>query len=294
MMVATSAGAVEEVLRGGSRGVSTQHPSVSILTFVRNAVDTLPSTIESVLQQTALERLDYIVVDGASNDGTIDILRSYDAHIDQWVSEKDRGIVDAQNKAILLSGARYVFFLNADDWIEPKFIEAAVDAIAVSGADIVYGDIQVRSSDGAPLHRLNGDPAFFGRMGAFYQMPCVNFPTMVIRRALFDEIGLFDERFRVAPDYEWLLRLVKNRKDLKVRYVPDLVVNFRLGGNSDLLYYIGLKDAYRASIMHGGKVALAMCFYGKRMVMHWCKGIASTVIPRPLFSRLLGIARRFA
>ena len=294
MTIATSAVDGGEVLRGGCRQASVQPPTVSILTFVRNALHTLPSTIESVIRQTASRQFDYIVVDGASRDGTVDVLRAYDAHIDQWVSEPDRGIVDAQNKAISLSDAQYVFCLNADDWIEPDFIEVAVEAIAQSGADVVFGDLQVRSSDGAPLHRLCGNPAFFGKTGARYQMPCVNFPTMVIRRALFDEIGLFDERFRVAPDYEWLLRLVTRKRNLAVKYVPALVVHFRLGGNSHVSYYEGLSDAYRASLMHGGNLALAMYFYGKRVALHWCKGVAGAVVPRPLFARLLGVARRFA
>lgn len=290
----TSMDTTKQTIRGGSRHAATKFPSVSILTFVRNAADTLPLTIDSILRQTAASHINYVVVDGASNDGTVDILRRHDTDINVWISERDRGIVDAQNKAISLATSEYIFCLNADDWIGPDFVENAIGAISASGADIVYGDVQVCSQSGAPLHRLAATPKFFASAGARYQMPCVNFPTMVIRRSLFDEVGLFDERFRVAPDFEWLLRLVTRNPKIKSVYVPSLVTHFRLGGNSDVLYYVGLSDAYRAAVMHGGSKSLAALYYLKRVLMHWCKELAVRLMPRSVFVKLLSSARKMA
>lgn len=286
--------AAEPATRGGSRDAATRSPSVSILTFVRNAADTLPEAIESVLRQTAASHVDYIVVDGGSDDGTVEILRRYDADINVWISEKDGGIVDAQNKAISLSRSDFIFCLSADDWVGPDFVKIAIDAIAASDAELVYGDLEVHSRSGRSLHKLAATPKFFGSAGARYQMPCVNFPTMVIRRSLFEEIGLFDERFRVAPDFEWLLRLVTKRSGVKSVYVPALVTHFRMGGNSDVRYYLGLKDAYRAAVMHGGSKALAGFYYLKRILMHWCKKLAQHLMPASLFVKLLRSARNVA
>ncbi|UTH72844.1 glycosyltransferase family 2 protein [Chromobacterium sp. IIBBL 290-4] len=280
-------------IAGGSRTTTVSKPRVSVLTFVRNAVNTLPLTIACVDAQTSKDNIEYIVVDGESTDGTVEVIKSLDSKISKWISEKDRGIVDAQNKAIKLAVGDYVFCLNADDWVDPDFIEKALQAIGCGEVDIVYGDVVVHAEDGKELHRLAGSERFFSTLGSKYQMPCVNFPTMVIKRSLFDRVGFFDESFKVAPDFEWLLRANKNIFDIKILYLKGLVTHFRLGGNSDLHYFDGLKEAKRASLLHGGGTFLANCYMFKRVLMHCFKSIVFKSFPPAVVQHCLNFFRRY-
>ena len=127
---------------GGSRGESHARPAdkarlASIVTITFNSQKTLNRTIDSVLGQTYPD-IEYIVIDGGSTDGTLDILRARDNDIDFWLSEPDAGISDAFNKGISLAHGAYVALVNSDDWLEPTHISTAVDVLLRTTAGFVF------------------------------------------------------------------------------------------------------------------------------------------------------------
>ncbi len=137
-------------------------PRVTIITAVRNRAATLARTIESVLAQTYPE-VEHVVIDGASSDGTVEVIRRYADRLAHWQSEPDRGISDAFNKGLAAARGDCIGLLNADDWLEPDQIERAVAALERSGADFVFGDLLYHDPAGRPLFRIRGDAALCPR-----------------------------------------------------------------------------------------------------------------------------------
>jgi len=185
------------------RGPATVQPSVSVVTVTRNAVQTLARTIQTVQAQRSL-LIEHVVVDGASTDGTQELLRSALRAHDFWLSEADRGIADAFNKGVALARGRYVQFLNADDWLSDGQVAQAVAVLERTGADFVFGDL-VFHRDGLPAFVYRGDPDYAS--GLRSHLPPVNHPTMLARRSLFERVGLFCLEHGHAMEYDWLQRV---------------------------------------------------------------------------------------
>src|SRR5687767_4293627 len=177
-------------------------PLVSVITIVRNGVTTLPRAIESVLSQD-YRNVDYVVVDGQSTDGTLDVLRNFSSDISLWVSEPDSGVSDAFNKGIMLSRGEIIGILNCDDWYEPGAIRKVVDAMQNSGADIAAGKMQYWEGD-RHTFTVSSDP------GLLDQSMTVGHPTVFVRRSCYRQVGLYRLDFRFAMDYEWILRAKHN------------------------------------------------------------------------------------
>lgn len=186
--------------QGGRRyaaGQDTESPSLSVVTVVRNGAATVERTIASVLGQMSGQ--EYLVIDGGSTDGTVEILERYSKQIDYWLSAPDGGIADAFNRGIAAARGRYVGLLNADDWYEPGALAAVAQILAGSDADIVYGRVQ---------YWRDGEPDFVGggdheRLDSYMSIP---HPATFVRRTFYEQAGLFDTDLRYAMDYEFMLR----------------------------------------------------------------------------------------
>ena len=225
---------------GGSRlagrNVSSDLPLVSVLTVVRNRKETLQRTIRSVLSQT-YPNIEYVIVDGASTDGTLEVIRQFDDKIDRWISEPDRGASDAMNKAISLAQGEYVSWLSSDDWFDSDFIEIAVGALLSSGADFVFGDLRTYKAGALVQHfRGSSQDESTSTRSEVQCLVCAagvtrTDPTMVTRRGCFQEVGLFDLSYEIRNDFEWILRL--HLHGGRGRYESKLIGHFGLGGNSD-------------------------------------------------------------
>jgi glycosyltransferase involved in cell wall biosynthesis len=176
------------------------NPSISIITVSCNARDTIERTITSVLGQT-YPRIEYVLVDGASIDGTADIVRAYGSRLAVWISEPDGGIADAMNKGLACSTGALVLFLHADDYLrDDRAIASAVEAMAGADADIYAFDILFGSASSPSRRRPRGFTwHMYFKTGVFHQ-------AAFCRRALFEEIGGFDTQFRIAMDYDFFLR----------------------------------------------------------------------------------------
>jgi glycosyltransferase involved in cell wall biosynthesis len=175
---------------------------ISIVTVVLNAVRTIERCVSSVLSQT-YDDIEYLVVDGGSTDGTLEVLGKYRDHIDYFVSESDRGLYDAMNKGVRAASGDYVYFLNSDDYFcDEGVIADVVAAIRQNpSADLVYGDVLLQS--GASLERKPQVPILsresFCRKGLCHQ-------ALFARREIFDRTGGFSEEYRIVADGDWLAR----------------------------------------------------------------------------------------
>lgn len=204
---------------------------VSIITVVRNGADTLPDCIASVLAQHHPD-LEYIVVDGASTDGTLDIVRSFGPKIAHLVSEPDCGPYDAMNKGIAIATGEVIGILNADDqYTHPEVITQIVEKLRATGADAVYGDlVYVDRIDVARVWRVWHAGHY--RPGAFLQGWMPPHPTFFVRREIYRRYGTFNLSLGSAADYELMLRFV-HKHGIRLGYVPDVLVRMRRGGISN-------------------------------------------------------------
>jgi len=207
----------------------TLPPKISVITIVRNGLPFLEKTIESVLGQQ-YRNLEYIVIDGGSTDGTVDIIKSHESRITRWVSEKDDGIAHAFNKGLSFATGDYILFLNSDDALVNMHIleEVAEKIVENNFPTLIYGDCNVldRNTDELVYRtaiNFSREGLRFGRM--------LPHPSLFTNRRYFDEYGEFDTQFKVAMDYEWLLRGGHHEQ---IIHTSLLVTNVRTGGVSTL------------------------------------------------------------
>ena len=224
---------------------------ITVVTVVFNGEQFLEETIQSVINQT-YDNVEYIIIDGGSTDGTLDIIRQYEYAIDYWVSEQDGGVYAAWNKAVSLSRGDWVSFLGADDYMwEVQVLEQINIELKVipSEVRVVYGQIMLLNHNGEVLHAI-GDP-WKQVKECFKHTMSIPHPSVMHRRDLFEQYGGFDESFYIAGDYEFLLRELKTRD---AYFIPGLVVvAMRQGGVSSVPEnaLAQLHEVRRAQILSG-------------------------------------------
>lgn len=203
----------------------SRSPLVTIITVSYNSVDSIERTIKSVITQS-YKNIEYIIIDGASSDGTVDIIRKYGSHIAYWVSENDNGIYFAMNKGIRQSHGEYIGIINSDDWYEPDALQNVVNCFN-ENRDIDVVDGIVRVFNGNLPQFLKGN--YFENLA--FEMP--PHPTCFIKREIYLKLGLYDETYKSAADYDFLLRC--KLKGAKFLCLPHILANFQLGGMSSSL-----------------------------------------------------------
>lgn len=178
-------------------------PSVSVIVATLNSARTLAACIDSVSAQEGVSA-ELLVIDGGSTDGTVQILQAMDDSIAYWVSEPDRGVYSAWNKALERATGRWVCFLGADDKLaQPGTLKTLVALGERADAELVCSRVRYRASEKAGSSVV-GQPWDWSKMTRFM---CVAHPGLLHRRSLFDRFGRFSEEYRIAGDYEYLLRL---------------------------------------------------------------------------------------
>ncbi len=204
---------------------------ISIITATYNSASTVRDTFESVLAQDYKD-IEYIVVDGASTDGTVDIIKEYEKKFNgrmKWKSEPDKGIYDAMNKGIARATGDVVGFLNSDDFFSKPDVLSTI-AKNIKGVDAVYADIHyVSLKDIEKTVRYYSSAYFRSWIMKAGFMPA--HPTFYCRRELFEKYGNFDTQFKIAADFELLLRFIYIHK-IKTKYIPADFVTMRVGGAS--------------------------------------------------------------
>ncbi|MBN2167253.1 MAG: glycosyltransferase [Marinilabiliaceae bacterium] len=204
--------------------------TITIITATYQSSATLQSAIESVLNQTA-NNIEYIVIDGGSTDGTIELLKKYDNRI-KWFSEPDNGIYDALNKGISKATGDYIGFLHADDLLaSDTIIEKISTIINETNADAVYGNlVYISKYDTSKVIRYWKSCKFNPSLLKKGWMP--PHPTLYIKRKFYDSIGIFNIQLKIAADYDFILRLF-SLPGISTFYINDVIVKMRIGGTSN-------------------------------------------------------------
>jgi glycosyltransferase involved in cell wall biosynthesis len=204
---------------------------VSIITVCFNSAKTIRNSIDSVLSQQH-ENIEYIIVDGASSDETMEIVRSYGDHIAKVISERDGGIYDAMNKGVLEATGEIVGILNSDDFYEDDLVVSSVvsEYARHPNTDIVFGDVVfVRPSDLRAVRRRYGAGHFRPWKLRFGWMP--PHPGTFVKRSLYSEFGYYKTDFAIAADYEIFVRWLVRCK-ASYRWIDKVMVRMRMGGAS--------------------------------------------------------------
>lgn len=194
---------------------------ISVIIPAFNCCTVLNKAIESVIRQD-YPNIELIIIDGGSTDGTIDLLKKYDAHIDYWVSEPDNGVYHAMNKGIASATGTWFFFLGADDELSQGILSKIFNSLP-SNIDLVYGKVIIKEK-GKQL----------GKQTDYEQLIVSNIPHQAIfyRKTIFEKFNGYDERYKVLADYDLNLKIFEDRSLRKV-FVNDLVSLFSNNGISN-------------------------------------------------------------
>lgn len=203
---------------------------LSIITVAFNAVETLADTLQSVAAQTYGE-IEHIIIDGASTDGTQELVSRYSSRISSFISEPDRGIYDAMNKGLALATGEVIGFLNADDvYSSNDVLQRVAEIMAQNALDAVFGDAEfINSSRPTRSVRRYRSDHFRPDRIAWGWMPA--HPALFLRRGVYNRFGGFRTDYRIAGDFELIARIFHGGT-LKYRYVPEVWVSMRTGGIS--------------------------------------------------------------
>ena len=231
---------------------------ISIITVCYNSEDTIKDTLESVLKQT-YGNYEYLIIDGKSTDKTIDIVNSY---IDKFngklsiISEEDNGLYDAMNKGIKLATGDIIGIINSDDVLANENVfRSVIDNI--KDYDGVYSNLIMLDEKLDKTYRVFKSKEVTKKKG--WHMP---HPTLYLKKEVYNEMGRYDTSFKIAADYDFMLRLINH--DYSLKYIDDCFVYMRSGGKSTnglKGYYKNFKESYRVLKKNKRKLPLLTNIY---------------------------------
>ena len=204
---------------------------ISIITVVRNNASTIKDTIDSVLKQT-YSNVEYLVIDGSSTDGTIEIIQGYKKYIKKFISEKDKGVYDAMNKGINLATGDVIGLLNGDDvYFDETVLQNVANAFKKNESDCVYGDLYyVERNNLDEIVRYWKSSKF--KKGSFARGWHPPHPTFFLKKEVYSKYGLYDIEMKVSADFDLMLRLLE-KYNITSHYLPTILVRMRTGGMSN-------------------------------------------------------------
>lgn len=216
----------------------------SIITVCYNSEKTIKRTIESVLNQT-YHNIEYLIIDGASTDGTIAIIKEYEMKFQgrmKWISEPDDGIYYAMNKGISIAKGELIGIINSDDYYEDNAVEIMIDAMTDEPYQVIYGMTNCWKSDKLESTSITYHTFLNDRM--------ISHPACFVTSKLYKDYGCYDTEFVSASDYDFMLRM-SEKEDVVFRPIPKLIANFTSGGMcaSSKAYYDLLKVQKKHSII---------------------------------------------
>lgn len=204
---------------------------ISIVTCSFNSEKTIERTIKSILAQD-FEDFEYLIIDGKSSDGTLDIVKKYESLLKgrlRYISEKDKGIYDAMNKGILLSNGEYIWLVNSDDYLEPKALQIIADRIRERKSDVISGYIEYFSEETDKKHISKYTPQQSEIEYSKKRMGIVH-PATIVSRRIYDMYGNYDDRFYISADMDWFLRIKEN--NVAIDFIDVKLSNMSDGGIS--------------------------------------------------------------
>lgn len=205
---------------------------ISIITVSFNSAKTIEQTIQSVLSQR-YSNVEYIIIDGASQDETLSIIEKYRNKISVVISEKDNGIYNAMNKGIKLATGDIIGILNSDDfYVDENVLNDVATLFEKSKADAVYADLQyVDAIDTRKIKRHWKSGKYKPGDFLFGWMP--PHPTFFVKKEIYEKYGVFNETLNSAADYELMLRFI-HKHQITIDYLQRVIVKMRSGGQSNI------------------------------------------------------------
>lgn len=216
---------------------------ITVITVCLNSIDTIERAIKSVIGQKYSD-LEYIVIDGGSTDGTLDVLNQYNSFIDRWISEPDSGIFDAMNKGIELSTGDVIAFLNSDDWYEEDALNIVENAFMKGDFDCICFDNYVVKEDGNIVYYDATNKVFndlYFRMIYFHS-------AIFCRKEFFKKKGNFNLKYKIAADYDWFLKAVI--QGIKICNIHTPIFTFCYGGISSVNEIDCAREARQVALEH--------------------------------------------
>ena len=249
--------------------MSKSPPFFTLITVCLNAKNTLERTITSVRNQTYKD-FEYIIIDGGSTDGSLDIINSNRDIIDLVVSEKDHGIYDAMNKGISLAKGKFIGIINSDDWYE-------VDALAN-----IY--LEAKSKPNAVIHGLcrfynkNVLSYIIGYHHSSLPNNAICHPTCFVPRFLYDQFNCYDTKYKIAAAYDFFLRLFL--ANVPFVYVEIIIANFLLGGtsSSDLVRLEAINIRYKYNQITFKRYMALMMYNSFYIAIHYLNRLKNRFI----------------
>ncbi|MGC4023575.1 MAG: glycosyltransferase family 2 protein [Cyclobacteriaceae bacterium] len=236
---------------------------ISLITVSFNSAATIQDTIQSVRSQNYKD-IEYIIVDGNSKDRTVDIIKANESVITKWVSEPDKGIYDAMNKALKMVTGEVVGILNSDDFYSNETIISQVaEVFNDSSVDAVFGDLVFVDPDNLKkVLRTYSSARWNPKKFAWGFMPA--HPTFFVKRKHYEAFGLFKTDYKIAADYELLIRFLYVHH-LKYKYLPLTMVKMRKGGVSsrNLMSNVILNREIMRGCRENGVYTNALMVYSK-------------------------------
>jgi glycosyltransferase involved in cell wall biosynthesis len=256
----------------GRRSASNVGRRVSVISPVRNAARTLEATMRALGEQT-YPNIEYILTVGKSTDNTPEIIEANDAVVSYKILGGDRGPGDAVSKGIALASGDFIALLMGDDWWEPDFLTAAITAAEASGADFVYGQTIRHYPDGSAC-RFTPPQDYRDRI-LRGDVP-IDPRTLVLRRAIFEEIGVFSPKF-VINDVHWLIHAIK--KGARGVYEPRMVAHARAAG--------GMTSRFTFRLLREGCLMLASTGASYRTIGYYALSAATIGMARNLVTSMM-------
>ena len=228
-----------------------EHKLISVITVVFNNRAGLERTLNSIAAQEDRSAMEYIVVDGGSTDGTLELIRSHEQLIDRWVSEPDRGLYHAMNKGMSMARGNYLWFMNSGDAMYDSHALQAVLHAAEHDADFVFGDTMFISPDGREIGLMSrvtpkklpehpGPRTFSYGMNICHQ-------SVVVKRNMAPE---YNEAYRMVADIDWIIRILN--KNPRTAQCAQPLARFELGGISQQRIRRSWKERFRVLAIHYG------------------------------------------
>ena len=219
---------------------------VSIITIVLNRADCIEGTIRSVISQD-YPFIEYIVVDGGSTDGTVEIIKKYGDRISKWVSEPDNGISDAMNKGIGMASGIIIGMIHAGDYYEPGAISAVVQAFRdCPNAGVVHGNMLLVHPGGTTVAACR--PFRDIEKEGWKEVPVLH-PTVFVKKSVYESYGVFDTSYSIAMDFDIILRLL--RRGVIFKYVQRNLATMTTGGISCKNLSVRYWEVRNIAIRHG-------------------------------------------
>ncbi len=230
---------------------------ISIITVVWNNKDTIKCAIDSVLNQT-YKKIEYIIVDGASTDGTIDIIKSYGNKISRFISEPDDGLYDAMNKGIKVATGNIIGILNSDDfYIDNNVIKKVANIFKEKGVDSMFADlVYVKPNNLDKVVRYYDSSKFLPNKFQYALYPA--HPTFFVKKEIYDKYGIFKTNYKIAADFDLMARFLYTNR-ISYYYLNEAIIKMRLGGVSSSFSSVWINSLEQLRVCNENGIKTNIC-----------------------------------